>query len=224
VADSSSGDETGSKSRRWLSHPLVIALIGAAAAILAAEIAAHAGGIDIVSGSAPSARTTVTITPSPRPTVTVTVTASPVSNGISLSPNRVPIVTPMNDSGFTPVWHGLLTVGAAGVRITSSGVHPGTPQDLDLGYQPGGDMAGWQLSGTNSDVGQLWPWKGTGTPDPAFCSREYLNAENGPGGLPNIGDKYCYADHNGVVGYMQVTNIGQNDVSIATWLWKKLSS
>jgi hypothetical protein len=79
VVDSSSGEEAESKSRRWLSHPLVIALIGAAAAILAAEIAAHAGGIDIVSGSAPSARTTVTITPSPKPTVTATVTASPVS-------------------------------------------------------------------------------------------------------------------------------------------------
>ena len=79
MADSSSGDKSGSKSRRRLSHPLVTASIGAAAAILAAEIAAHAGGINIVSGSAPSARTTVTITPTPIPTATVTVTASPAA-------------------------------------------------------------------------------------------------------------------------------------------------
>jgi hypothetical protein len=78
VADSSSGDKARSKSRRWLSHPLVTALVGAAAVILAAVIAARAGGIDIVAGSAPSARATVTITPSPRPAVTVTVTAGAV--------------------------------------------------------------------------------------------------------------------------------------------------
>ena len=79
MADSSPGDEPGRKPRERPGHPLVIALIGAVAAILAAEVAAHAGGINIISGSAPPARTTVTITPSAQPAETVTVTASPAS-------------------------------------------------------------------------------------------------------------------------------------------------
>jgi hypothetical protein len=131
VADSSSGDEAGSKSRRWLRHPLVIALIGAAAAILAAEIAAQAGGIDIVSGTAPSARATVTIKPSIRPTATVTVTAGPVPT--NPGPVTLPgcpvsqgckgynlIVRPEPGSG-----------GATGITFATGAVGVGSAGDLE---------------------------------------------------------------------------------------------
>lgn len=66
----------GKKSRKW---PLALTttLIGAGAVIVAALITQQAGGITIVSGSAPSAGKTVTVPPE-SPGATVTVTASPV--------------------------------------------------------------------------------------------------------------------------------------------------
>ena len=163
----------------------------------------------------------------PRVTVTERVTVPPKSSGSSSAQgsgpqsaaSEIPILAPANDPGFRPTWSGPLTVGAAGVRITSLGVVQGTPQDWDLAYQPGGSDAGWQRSGTSGQY--LWYWDGTGTPDPAFCSREFSSGSGGAPGIAKLGDKYCYADNTGLIGYMQVTNISPNGVTATTWLWSK---
>jgi hypothetical protein len=169
----------------------------------------------------------VGIGPTPRVTVTEKITVAPKPNGSPsiLQPSSqsaastIPILAPRNDPGFKPTWHGSLAVGADGVRITSFGVVQGTPQDWDIAYQPGGSAAGWQRSGSNGQF--LWYWDGTGTPDPAFCSREYSENSGDAPQTAKLGDRYCYADSSGVIGYMQVTNTGSNGVTAATWLWNK---
>ena len=143
--------------------------------------------------------------------MSVTPAASPL-------PSTVPILRPVDDPGFTPVWNGTFTINAAGVRISSSGVTPGNPEDWDLAYQSGGSDSGWQMNINNGDNGAIYPYEGTGTPNPAWCQRDYFSANDAL--TAQVGDRDCYADANGMVGYLQVTNIIPNGPTVVAWFWK----
>lgn len=132
MVDSSSGDKGKDKSRNWLRNPLIGPLIGAAAALLAAVIATQAAGVDIVSGSAPSARATITITPSARPTVTVTKTAGAVPT------NPGPVTLPgcriiQGCKGYNLIVRqaGPDTDGGTGINIATGAVEVGSAGDFE---------------------------------------------------------------------------------------------
>ena len=166
--------------------------------------------------------------PTPRVTVTERVPVTPkhlgpTSSALQPTPvssvSKISVLAPVNEPGFKSAWHGSVAIGAAGVRIASFGVLPGTPQDWDIAYQSGGGDAGWHTNGDNSDNGYIWYWDGTGTPNPAFCNTEHANGAGNEPSMAKLGDKYCYGDDNGLIGYLQVTSIGVNGVTAAIWLW-----
>jgi hypothetical protein len=217
---------------------ITIAIIGAIATILAAIIAAvitHNSGpsnsgpsniaasspsitsVESAQAGSPSA-TQPSVAQSSQPQGSPSFAASPTISPLS---TRVPILAPTDDPGFSPVWHGTFIVTAAGVSISSSGVYPGTAQDWDLAYQAGGDGSGWQANEYNSDNGSLFEFQGTGTPDPAWCKRESgLGGEATFPSPPQVGQRDCYTDINGVVGYFQVTNVGPNGPTVIAWFWR----
>lgn len=199
------------------SQALAAAITGVCT-ITAAFITGAYKGHSLGLGPAPHVSVTKTIYVTPTPTVSASVAASRSSQSAA---SEIPVLTPAADSGFKQTWHGSVSVGAAGARILSSGVYQGTPQDWDIAYQPGGGDAGWQMNDNNTDNGYIWYWDGTGTPDPAFCSREYSASSGNEPSLAKLGDKYCYGDTTGLVGYMQVTNVSANGVTLAVWLWDK---
>jgi hypothetical protein len=175
------------------------------------------------SGSSSSASTPTT-TPaiySSSPTHSSRRTAAASTQPAALPlPTKVPLLRPVADPGFSLVWHGTFTINAAGIRISSSGIFRGNPQDYDLAYQEGGDDSGWQMNSNNGDAGAIYEYDGTGTPDPAFCQRAYENGDVPQTVIAQVGDRDCYADANGMVGYMQVTGIGANGPTVVAWFWK----
>jgi hypothetical protein len=221
-------DEPG-RSRR---DALTIALIGAIATILATIIGtviAHNWGPSGNSASTPTntpavkaqvgspSATLPTATQSPQPQGSPSFTAPPT---ISPLPTTIPILAPTDDPGFSQVWHGTFTVNAAGVSISSLGVYPGTAQDWDLAYQAGGDGYPWQTNANNADDGSLFAFQGTGTPDPAWCQREFESGSPSFPPPPQAGQRDCYVDLNGMVGYFQVTSVGPNGPTVVAWFWK----
>ena len=134
-------------------------------------------------------------------------------------PTTVPILRPKGDPGYSRIWNGTFAVNSAGVRIGSAGVFPGGPQSWDLAYQPGGGESGWQENSNNGDNGAIYKWQGTGTPDPAWCHREYYDGSDVGLTSAQVGDRDCYADGNGIVGYLQVISVGPNGPTIRAWFW-----
>lgn len=219
---------TSSGPDRSTHNGLIIAGIGAAATIVAAIIAAVIGLAAHNSESPSSFASSPMSTPSPapssasaaaqrvsQPSIAPTISAAPAASPL---PSSIPILRPVDDPGFAPVWNGTFTINAAGVRISSSGVTPGNPQDWDLAYQSGGGASGWQMNINNGDNGAIYPYEGSGTPDPAWCQRDYFSANDAV--RAEVGDRDCYADANGMVGYLQVTSITPNGPTIAAWFWK----
>lgn len=132
----------------------------------------------------------------------------------------MPVVAPVTDHGFTLKWHGSAAIGSAGVRVTDSGFQSASQQDYDLLYQPGGADKGWHTNPNGTNGGQEFTWDGTGTPDPAFCNQEYSTSNISQIPITAIiGDKLCYVDQNGLVSYMQVTNVDDNGITVAAWTW-----
>lgn len=113
-------------------------------------------------------------------------------------------------------------VNSAGVRISSSGVYPGNPQYFNLAYQTGGNSSGW-LDASNNDYGLIFGYEGTGTPGPAWCQRDYSGAglsKDIEQETAQIGERDCYSDRNGIVGYLQVISVGPDGPTVKAWFWK----
>jgi hypothetical protein len=87
-------------------------------------------------------------------------------------------------------------------------------------YQPGDASSGWESNVSNSDSGATFACDGTGTPDPAWCQQEYASGDPPMPTVANVGDRDCYADGNGIVGYFQVTSVGGDGPTIVVWFWK----
>jgi hypothetical protein len=202
-----------------------IAIICLAALSIQASDSGRRLPISSTGGTTSPAPTTDTSAPSAtsRPTGASPTPPSPTPSTSTTSPppSPIPIVPPTNDPGFNQVWHGSVNIDAAGIRIISSGIVQGTPQDWNIAYQAGGSDAGWQFNSDNSDIGYFWYWDSTGSPGPAFCSREYEQASGQEPQTASLGDKYCYGDQRGIVGYIQVTKTGGNGPTVMMWLWAK---
>jgi hypothetical protein len=132
---------------------------------------------------------------------------------------NIPVLKPVTDPGFTSVWSGTLVVNAAGVRIASSGIYPGSPTDWDLAYQPGGSDYPWQVNNQTSEDPAIFAYTGTGTPGPAWCRRAFISDQLTGVTVAEPGDRDCYVDLHGMVGYWQVTSVGANGPTIAAWFW-----
>lgn len=216
---------------------IVVAIIGALGVIVAAVITAviglanHSSGVSDNSAAAP--RTSPAANQqagSPKlsqpsasaPATGQTAPSVAASPPVSALPIQVPVLKPTDDPGFSPVWHGTFTVMAGGVHITTSGVLPATPQDWDMAYQyqPGDASSGWQSNVNNSDSGATFAFDGTGAPDPAWCQRAYAGGDLPMTTVANVGDRDCYADDNGIVGYLQVTSVGSDGPTVVAWFWK----
>jgi len=131
---------------------------------------------------------------------------------------NIPVLKPITDPGFSLVWSGTLIVNDAGVRIASSGIYPGSPTDWDLAYQPGGDYP-WQVNNQTSEDPAIFAYTGTGTPGPAWCRRAFMSDQLTGVGVAEPGDRDCYVDLHGMVGYWQVMSVGPNGPNIAAWFW-----
>jgi hypothetical protein len=211
------------------SRVVIAAIITASATIIAAIIGFMAREANSATGAASSRGTPAAsygATPrnlTPRatksPQVPHTPSPSPSPTPSSLS-NGVQVLVPKDDPGYSPIWHGVFSINDAGVRISSTGVYTADPQNWDLAYQAGGDISGWQENTNVSNAPVVYEYQGTGTPDPAWCNRELYSGNDVSGQLAQVGDRECYGDNNGVIGYFQVTGVGPNGPTIKAWFWK----
>jgi hypothetical protein len=217
-------------------NALIVAGVGAAATIGAAVIAAiiglagHGSGASANPAAAsPTARATSQQAGLPKagqsnasaPATARTAPNAAASPSFSALPTQVPVLKPTEDPGFSLVWHGTFTVTATGVHITSSGVFSATPRDWDIAYQADGGNPGWQSNMNNSNAGVTFGFDGTGTPGPSWCQGVYASTSDLPGSsIANVGDRECYVDNTGIVGYLQVTSVGPDGPKVVAWFWK----
>lgn len=141
------------------------------------------------------------------------------STSSPLSAN-VPLLKPTNDPGFTPIWHGTLTVNGTGVTINDSGVYPGSAQYWDLAYQSTNESSNWLVNNQTSEDPAIFTYTGTGTPGPEWCRRAFEGDNDlTGGGTAEPGERDCYVDLKGVVGYLQVNNVGPDGPTVTAWFW-----
>lgn len=153
--------------------------------------------------------------PAPAPTATndqPTPTVSPLST-------RIPILKPTSDPGFSLIWSGKLAINAAGVRIATSGVFPASPEDWDLAYQSGDSDVKWHVNNQTSEDPALFSFATSGTPGPAWCRRAFTSDQLTGTGIAEPGDRDCYIDLHGIVGYFQVISVGSDGPIVAAWFW-----
>lgn len=143
--------------------------------------------------------------------------SSPTSPPLS---TNVPLLKPTNDPGFTPIWNGTLTVNDTGLTINDSGVYPASAQDWDLAYQSSNDSSNWLVNNQTSEDPAIFTYTGTGTPGPEWCRRAF-EGDNGltGGGTAEPGERDCYIDLKGVVGYLQVNSVGPDGPTVTAWFW-----
>jgi hypothetical protein len=221
-------DPAGRERKRRRDSSVTVALIGLVGTLGGAAVGAilgnHGAFVSILPGNPVKV---ITITPS-RHEVPSGATASggsavSDSNGAASGPapsSAVGVVVPVTDHGFILKWNGSAEIRSAGVRVGDSGFQSANQQDYDLLYQPGGADKGWHTNPSSQNGGQEFIWDGTGTPGPAFCNQEYLTSNYG--NIPTtatIGDKLCYVDQNALVGYMEVTKVDDNGITVAAWIW-----
>ena len=208
------------------SRVVIAAVITACATILAAFIAHHSGSSNGSASSPPTPAATSTRprTPPespPRSTHSPTPPSTPSPSPSPSSPlsTKAKILIPEDDPGYSPIWRGTLLINPAGVRISNTGLYAAGPNNWDLAYQTGNDgNNGWQENGNNNDDGVIYPYAGTGTPGPAWCHRDFFTNETTS--TAQVGDRDCYGDMNGVVGYLQVISVGPNGPTVKAWFWK----
>ena len=153
------------------------------------------------------------IDPPSQSAAAASVTPSPASKPPS-------IVTPQDQSGYTEVWHGTLTIGLPGIVFIRSGSpQPGDGSTFDIQYQ--GSGGGWNSNGP------FYYWTSPATPGPASCEA-IAYAANGVSVQDNatayVGDKYCLLPpEGGMALYMQVTKIDTAGVILTAWLWNQNS-
>jgi hypothetical protein len=207
---------------------VVPAIILAVGGIIAAVISAPSGS----SATATAAPSAINSQGSPTPTTVPDSSAgspgplgSPSSlpsipSSPSVAPKPPSIKTPQNQSGYTAMWHGTLTIGLPGIVFTRSGPpQPGDGSTYDIQYQgPGG---GW------NNRGPFYYWTSPATPGPASC-QALAYAPNGVSVGNNVtayvGDKYCFLPpEGGMIMYMQVTKIDASGVVLTAWLWSQNS-
>lgn len=164
--------------------------------------------------------TAAPVQPSPSPSWSTAQPTTSPSSPTEPSPGNTtwqpPILAPVNQSGFRPIWHGRLTIGYAGVIFNPTGPpQPGTGNTSNMQYQ-----------GKNSQMneeGDLLYWTIKAVPGPASC----YGADTSPETTvvqtpPRVGDRYCYIASGSlppVIAYMQVTSIEAGGVTTRAWLW-----
>ena len=141
-----------------------------------------------------------------------TPTVSPLSTNIR-------VLKPTSDPGFNLIWRGKLSINAAGVRIASSGVYPASPEDWDLAYQSGNSDVKWHVNNQTSEDPAIFSYTGSGTPGPAWCRRAFTSDQLTGTGTAEPGDRDCYIDLHGIVGYFQVISVGSNGPIVTAWFW-----
>jgi hypothetical protein len=111
-------------------------------------------------------------------------------------------------------------VNPTGVVINSSGVHPGSAESWNLRFvSNSSDNPEW-LNNINADgEGANFNYQETGTPGPALCRALWSEQSYPVEYTVQVGERDCYIDLNGVVGYWQVISVGQNTATITAWFW-----
>jgi hypothetical protein len=133
------------------------------------------------------------------------------------SSGAIRIVNPVNQSGWTIVWHGVLDIGLPGVAFSRVGApQQGTGSQFDLQYQGAG---GW------NPRGNFYYWDIPAAPGPASCEAvNYAAGSISVSGAANLGEKYCFLPSSGGMDlYMQVTAVSASSVTVDTWEWSENS-
>jgi hypothetical protein len=220
------------KPQRDLTGPIIGALAVIIAAVISALIAlaAHSSGSSNASppslssptasseGSSQASAPSAAQPSSPQSPPARSFPSSPTPAVSPLSTN-IPILKPTSDPGFNLVWSGKLAINAAGLRISSSGVYPASPEDWDLAYQSGGDDVKWRVNNQTSEDPAIFSYTGSGTPGPAWCRRAFTSDQLTGTGTAEPGDKDCYIDLHGIVGYFQVISVGSDGPIVTAWFW-----
>lgn len=211
------------ENNKWFAVALVFlgALLAIPGAIIATDLSTkgESSGQPSPTQSVQS-YTSAPVSPSPSPSQSETNPARSPSSSPGPSPRNTPrprpILVPVNQSGYRPIWHGSLTIGYAGVIFNPTGPpQPGTGITSNMQYQ-GKDSE-------MNEAGDLFYWTIRTVPGPASC----FGADTSPEVVvvtapPHAGDRYCYIASGSlppVIAYMQVTSVGDGGVNTRAWLW-----
>lgn len=160
------------------------------------------------------------VSPSPAVDSPTQITSSPTSPA-SPSPRPNPILSPLNEPGFTLVEQGTFTIGSAGIDFRTSGWADGT--GAGNADPNGSDDLLYDGAGSWSNSDTLVYWSSGVAPTPGACNG-WASAQNSitVTGMPKVGDKYCAAPSSGgLIAYMQVTAIDNRGVHVEAWLWSQ---
>ena len=226
MGDESSGNGAGRVA-------LLAAVITGTAAILAALILVLTGAVHV--STTPGQTITVTATPSTTVTVTSptssksTVTGdqqsklSTQSNSQSpnISASHIPVLKPINQTGWVLDWHGQMAIGPQGVTITHSGPQASNGSDFTLQYIPGAGNGGW---GVGNQAGEIIYWLNNYAPGSATINGiiDYGNyqGQNPVGTQANVGDRLCFEDEQSdIIVYMQVLRTSGGYTETDSWQW-----
>jgi hypothetical protein len=202
---------------------VVEALIGVAVAVIAGLLVVWiSGGLS----AQPKSSSLPSSSPQPRasrttPTITAkhTISASPsiIAASQASTPRRqLHVVVPLNQAGYTALWHRSISISLAGVLFQQNGPQPGNGSNFNLQYNLAGDPAGWDYLNGTFDY-----WQPGTHPGPADCVAENDSVEHAGYTIASIGSRYCFVsyDQAPIVVYMEVTAVNSSSVRVQAWAW-----
>lgn len=196
---------------------LVTAAVVAGLILFAIEVPfTHSSSSSTPLSKSPGARTS-----KPSPSNLQSQSSGPSPPDSTAPVSAVHILSPVNQPGFTFLWHRRFTISLAGVTFNRTGYQEGIGNSYNLQYNLASSLPGWSYFD-----GVFEYWQPGTIPGPANC----LGQNNVTEGVPPsttaaVGARYYFYnyDPSPIVVYMQVTQVQSSSVTVDAWAWLQVS-